>query len=167
MAEVKLEGNTVHTVGDLPPVGSTAPDFRLVNKDLADVSLRDFAGQRKVLSINPSLDTGVCAEAARQFNQRISEVPNAVALVITADLPFAQARFCEANNIDKVVTLSTMRGQQFGRDYGVLLEDGPLEGLNARAVVVLDEQDRVLHTELVPEIPQQPDYDAALNALKG
>lgn len=166
MAEVKLEGNTIHTAGDLPAVGSKAPDFTLVDRDLKEVSLGDFAGKRKVITINPSLDTGLCAEAARQFGERVSQVPNAVALVITADLPFAQARYCDTNNVDNVVTLSTFRNPAFGRDYGVLIEDGPTAGLNARAVLVLDENDKVLHNELVPEISQAPDYDAAIQALQ-
>jgi len=165
MAEVTLKGSPIHTNGDLPAVGSTAPDFRLTNKDLADVGLDDFAGKRKILSIVPSLDTGVCAESTRKFNQLVAERDDVVVLVIAADLPFAMTRFCGAEGIDRVHTLSIMRSKNFAKDYGVLIQDGPLAGITARAVVVLDADNRVLHTELVPEIGQEPDYDAAFAAL--
>jgi thioredoxin-dependent peroxiredoxin len=165
MAEVTLKGSPIHTNGDLPAVGSTAPDFRLTNKDLADVGLDDFAGKCKILSIVPSLDTGVCAESTRKFNQLVAERDDVVVLVIAADLPFAMTRFCGAEGIDRVHTLSMMRSKNFAKDYGVLIQDGPLAGITARAVVALDADNRVLHAELVPEIGQEPDYDAAFAAL--
>jgi thiol peroxidase len=165
MAEITLKGNPIHTNGDLPAVGSKAPDFRLTKSDLADVGLADFAGKSKILSIVPSLDTGVCAESTRRFNQLVASRDDVVVLVISADLPFAQGRFCSAEGIDRVVTLSIMRSRNFAKDYGVLIQDGPLAGITARAVVLLDADDKVLHTELVPEIGQEPDYDAAFAAL--
>jgi len=167
MATVTLKGNPIHTSGELPPARSTAPDFRLTAKDLSDVSLQNFAGKRKLLNIVPSLDTGVCAASARRFNQEAAAVPGAAVLTVSRDLPFAQARFCAAEGIENVVTLSELRDLSFGEAYGVRIVDGPLQGLLARAVVVLDEQDRVLYTELVPEIAQEPDYAKALAALRG
>ncbi|HSD62053.1 MAG TPA: thiol peroxidase, partial [Burkholderiales bacterium] len=152
--------------GKFPKPGDKAPDFRLVDKDLKDVSLRDYAGKRKVLNIVPSLDTPVCAQSTRVFNKRASEANNTVVLVIAADLPFAMSRFCGAEGLNNVVTLSTMRGAEFKRNYGVDITSGPIAGVTARAVVVLDENDKVLHAELVPEIKQEPNYDAALAALK-
>ena len=166
MATVTLKGNPIHTSGELPAKGSRAPDFRLVGADLKDVTLESYRGKRKVLNIVPSLDTAVCATSTRKFNERASALPNAVVLVVSADLPFASKRFCTTEGLANVVTLSMMRSKDFGREYGVLLEDGPLAGLTARAVVVLDEQDRVLHAQLVPEIAEEPDYDAALAAAK-
>jgi len=165
MAEVTLRGTPIHTNGELPAAGSTAPEFRLTNKDLADVGLADFAGKKKILSIVPSLDTGVCAESTRKFNQLVAARDDVVVLVISADLPFAQNRFCGAEGIDRVHTLSMMRSKNFGKDYGVLIQDGPLAGITARAVLALDAENRVLHAELVPEIGQEPDYDAAFAAL--
>ena len=165
MAQITLKGNPIHTVGDLPVVGSTAPDFTLTAGDLSDVSLQDFAGKRKVVNIVPSLDTPVCANQTRTFNQRAGSLDNTVVLVVSADLPFAQGRFCETENLENVKPLSMMRGRKFAKDYGVMIVDGPLEGITARAVVVLDENDRVVHAELVPEIGQEPDYDAALASL--
>jgi len=167
MATVTLKGNPIHTSGELPPAGSTAPDFRLTAKDLSDVSLQNFTGKRKLLNIVPSLDTGVCAASARRFNQEAAAVPGAAVLTVSRDLPFAQARFCAAEGIENVVTLSELRDLSFGEAYGVRIVDGPLQGLLARAVVVLDEQNRVLYTELVPEIAQEPDYAKALAALRG
>lgn len=165
MRTVTLEGEPLNVGGHFPLVGDTAHSFMLVNKDLADVSLSEFAGKRKVLSIVPSIDTPVCATSTRVFNQRASSLPNTVVLVISADLPFAQSRFCGAEGLNDVVMLSTMRGRDFFKDYGVMITDPPLSGLMARAVVVLDENDKVIHAELVPEITQEPDYDAALQAL--
>lgn len=165
MATVTLDGNPVHTVGQLPAVGTKAPDFSLTGSDLADVGIGDFAGKHKVLNIVPSLDTPVCASSARQFNERASRLNNTVVLTISADLPFAQQRFCETKGIEDVITLSMMRDRQFGHDYGILQADGPMAGINARAVVVLDDNDEVVHTELVGEIGDEPDYDAALAAL--
>lgn len=165
MATVTLEGETLNVGGHFPQVGETGHGFMLVDKDLKDVSLSEFAGKRKVLSIVPSIDTPVCATSTRVFNQRASEMNNTVVLVISADLPFAQSRFCGAEGLDKVIMLSTMRGRDFHKDYGVMITDPPLSGLMARAVIILDEKDRVIHTELVPEITQEPDYDAAIAAL--
>ncbi len=165
MAEITLKGNPIHTNGDLPAAGSTAPDFRLTTNELNDVGLEDFAGKRKILSIVPSLDTGVCAESTLKFNELVARHDDVVMLVVSADLPFAQARFCGAEGIDRLHTLSMMRSKNFAKDYGVLVQDGPLAGVTARAVVVLDAGNKVLYTELVPEIGQEPDYDAAFAAL--
>lgn len=166
MATVTLQGEALKTNGDLPEVGSPAPDFRLVDKDLADRSLGDFAGRRKLLSIVPSLDTPVCAESTRKLNELAREDPEAVVLIASADLPFAQQRFCGSEGLENVVTLSMMRDKAFARDYGVLLEDGPLAGLTARAVVAMDGENRITHTQLVPEIGDEPDYDAAVAAVR-
>jgi thiol peroxidase len=166
MSTVTLKGNPVHVDGSLPATGATAPAFSLVAKDLKNVTLADFAGKRKVLNIFPSVDTPTCATSVRHFNQDASGLDNAVVLCISADLPFAQARFCGAEGLENVVTLSTMRGASFLKDYGVAIADGPLAGLAARAVVVLDEHDKVLHSELVGEIAHEPNYEAALAALK-
>jgi thiol peroxidase len=165
MATVTLEGNAFHTVGELPRVGTKAPNFMLTAPDLRDVSLTEFSGKRKLLNIVPSLDTPVCATSTRKFNQAGHARPNAVMLMISADLPFAMGRFCQGEGLQNVIPLAMMRSKEFGRDYGVLLTDGPLAGINARAVVVLDENDAVLYSELVPEIAHEPDYEAALAAL--
>lgn len=162
---VTLGGNPLQVGGDFPRPGQHAPAFSLVGKDLADVTLASFAGKRKILNIFPSLDTPTCAMSVRQFNQRANDRPNTVVLCISADLPFAQSRFCGAEGLTNVVTLSTMRGRDFLAAYGVDLQTGPLAGVAARAVVVLDEADRVLYSQLVPEIKQEPDYAAALAAL--
>ncbi len=166
MAVTHLKGNVVNTSGNLPAPGSPAPAFRLTTGSLADVGLEAYAGKRKVLNIVPSLDTAVCATSARHFNQAAASLVNTVVLVISADLPFAQGRFCSAEGLANVVPLSMMRDREFARAYGVLLVDGPLAGLCARAVVVLDEQDRVLHTQLVDEITTEPDYEATLATLR-
>lgn len=163
---VTLKGNPITLKGSFPKVGQVAPAFTLVNKELKDVSLKDFAGKRKVLDIVPSLDTAVCAASARKFNEAATKLANTVVLVISADLPFASNRFCAAEGLENVVTLSLMRGREFLYDYGVQIADSPLAGLASRAVLVLDENDRVLHAELVKEIAQEPNYDAALAALK-
>ncbi|WP_295403532.1 thiol peroxidase [uncultured Thiocystis sp.] len=165
MAQTALQGNPVNLSGDLPAIGSTAPDFKLVDKDLADKTLADFAGKKKLLNIVPSLDTPVCATSTKKFNAAISGKADAVALVISADLPFAMGRFCGAEGIENVIGLSMMRSRNFAKDYGVLIEDGPLAGITARAVVVLDADNTVLYTQLVPEITEEPDYDAALAVL--
>ncbi len=165
MATITLQGNETHTNGDLPAIGSTAPDFKLTNGDLQDVSLADFAGKKKLLNIVPSLDTPTCAESTRRFNAAAAERPDTVFLVISADLPFAQGRFCTSEGLDNVIPLSMMRDKNFAKDYGVLIQDGPLAGITARAVVVLDENDKVIHTQLVPEIADEPDYETALKAL--
>ena len=164
MAQVTFQGSPISTNGNLPAIGQVAPDFTLVAADLSEKSLADFAGKRKVLNIFPSIDTGVCAQSVRTFNKRASSLDNTVVLCISADLPFAQARFCGAEGLDNVVSLSTFRSN-FARDYGVAVESSPLRGLTARAVVVLDENDKVLHAELVGEIAHEPNYDAALAVL--
>lgn len=166
MAETKLGGNPVHTSGELPKKGSQAPDFTLTKTDLSDVSLKDFAGKKVILNIFPSIDTDVCAASVRRFNQEATVADGAVVLAISKDLPFAHKRFCGAEGIDSVISLSELRNTDFGSAYGVRLEDGPLKGLFARSIVVLDENGNVLYTELCPEIKEEPDYDAALAAVK-
>lgn len=167
MATVTLKGNPFTTHGELPSAGSQAPGFRLVRGDLSEATLADFAGRRKIVNIVPSLDTPVCAAQARRFNEAAAGLENTVVLVISGDLPFAQKRFCTTEGIANLETLSTFRSPEFGRDWGIGLANGPLAGLTARAVVVTDEHDRVIHTQLVPEIGQEPDYEAALGALGG
>jgi len=166
MAEITLKGNKIHTVGQLPAVGAPAPDFKLTKGDLSDVSLAAFAGKRLVLNIVPSLDTGVCAASARRFNQEAAALADTVVLTVSNDLPFAQSRFCEAESLKNVVTLSQLRDREFGRAYGATIVDGPLAGLLSRAVVVVDREGKVAYTEQVPEIVQEPDYEAALAAVK-
>ncbi len=165
MSTVTFHGKPVAVDGTFPAVGSTAPAFKLVNGDLADVTLANFAGKRKVLNIFPSIDTPVCANSVRHFNELASKLENTVVLCISADLPFAQGRFCGAEGIANVTTLSMLRGREFLRDYGVAIADGPLAGVAARAVVVLDANNKVLHAQLVGEIADEPDYEAALKAL--
>ncbi|MDQ2640198.1 MAG: thiol peroxidase [Pseudomonadota bacterium] len=165
MSSVTLGGNPVSVGGHFPARGETAPSFNLVGKDLSNVGLGQFAGKRKVLNIFPSVDTPTCAMSVRQFNTRASGLANTVVLCISADLPFAQARFCAAEGLENVVTLSLMRGRNFLQDYGVDITDGPLAGLAARAVVVLDGNNNVLHSQLVGEIKNEPDYAAALAVL--
>lgn len=166
MTTVTFKGNAVPLEGSFPKVGETAPDFSLVNANLEDVSLAAYAGKKKVLTINPSYDTGVCAKTAATFNRRAAEVPDLVVLTISADLPFAQKRFCSAEGLDNVISLSMMRDKAFARAYGVLIAGGPMAGLTARAVVALDGNNKVLHAQLVSEITNEPDYDAALAAVK-
>lgn len=166
MAQVTLKGNPIHTSGSLPATGSPAPAFTLTGTDLGEVKLERFKGQRVVLNIFPSLDTATCATSVRKFNARASQAANTTVLCISADLPFAAKRFCVAEGLDKVVPASVFRSGDFAKAYGLDLVDGPLRGLLARAVVVVDEHGSVIHTELVPEIGQEPDYDAALAALK-
>ncbi len=166
MSTVTLEGNPLHVEGHFPQPGEKAHSFMLVDKDLNDVALSHFKGKRKVLSIVPSLDTPTCAASTRVFNEKASSLPNAVVIVISSDLPFAQSRFCGAEGLDNVITLSTLRGRDFHRDYGVLITEHPLTGLTARAVIVLDENDTVIYSQLVPEIADEPDYDAVLEVLK-
>ncbi len=165
MANLTFLGSTVTTNGELPAVGSTAPDFSLPNRDLQDLGLSDFAGRKRLLNIVPSLDTPTCATSTRKFNEYFAGREDAVALVISADLPFAQGRFCATEGLKNVVTLSLMRSKKFAKKYGVLIKDGPLKGLTARAVVVIDENGTVTYTQLVPDIADEPDYDAALRAL--
>lgn len=165
MAQITHRGNAIHTSGDLPKVGSAAPAYTLVRTDLSEVSGKDLAGKRVVLNIFPSIDTPTCAASVRKFNARANEKPNTTVLCVSADLPFAQKRFCGAEGLENVVPASTFRAADFGQAYGVNLVDGPLKGLLARAVVVIDAAGKVVHTELVPEIAQEPDYDAALAVL--
>jgi len=166
MTEVTLKGNPVQVSGDFPQAGEQAKPFRLVGADLSDVELASFTGKRKVLNIFPSVDTPTCATSKRKFNDHANALANTVVLCISADLPFAQARFCGAEGLANVINLSTMRGSEFLNDYGVAISSGPLAGVAARAVVVIDEQDKVLHSELVAEIANEPNYDAAIASLK-
>ena len=166
MATITFKGNPIQTSGHLPDKGAFAPDFKLAKTDLSDVSLKDFAGKKKILNVVPSLDTGVCATSAKKFNEAVSALGSVVLLNVSADLPFAAGRFCESNGLKNVVALSTFRSPDFAKAYGVAIVDGPLAGLTARAVVVLDAQNKVLHAELVPEIAQEPDYAAALAAVR-
>jgi len=165
MAQITLKGNPIHTAGDLPKAGNPAPTFTLTRKDLSEVSLADFKGQRVVLNIFPSIDTPTCATSVRTFNAQASKAANTVVLCVSQDLPFAAGRFCAAEGLDNVVPASAFRAPEFGKAYGVTLVDGPLRGLLARAVVVLDETGKVVYTELVPEIAQEPNYEAALKVL--
>lgn len=165
MAKITLKGSPIHTNGNLPMLGAKAVDFQLVDANLNDRSLKDYKGKRKIISIVPSLDTSVCSTSAKKFNDKIKTHPEVIVLVVSADLPFAQKRFCSAENVANVITLSMMRNKEFAKAYGVLIEDGPLAGICARAVLVLDENDHILYTELVPEIAQEPNYDKALEAL--
>jgi thiol peroxidase len=165
MTTVSLKGNPVRVDGDFPAVGQQAPDFQLTNGALADVALKDFSGKRKVLNIVPSLDTPTCATSTRKFNEFAGSLSNTAVLVISADLPFAAKRFCELEGLKNVVHLSTFRHPEFLPAWGVRLADGPLAGLTARAVVVLDENNKVVHSEMVPEIANEPNYAAALSAL--
>jgi thiol peroxidase len=164
MATIKLGGNPIHTVGELPKKGEKAPDFKLTRSDLKDVSLADFAGKTKILNILPSLDTGVCAASTRRFNQEAAKLGNTVILTVSNDLPFAQKRFCEAEGIKEVIALSELRARDFGEAYGVRIADGPMAGLMSRAVLVVDGNDVVVYAEQVPEIAQEPDYASALAA---
>ena len=165
MATITLKGNPIHTNGSLPGVGTSAPDFVLVDTELNSVSLATYQGKKKVLNIFPSVDTPVCALSTKKFNAEASKYPDTTFLMISADLPFAMQRFCAAEGASDVVSLSLMRDKHFAQDYGVLITDGPLAGITARAVVVLDAGNRVLHAELVPEIAQEPNYEQALAAL--
>ncbi len=165
MSSVTLGGNPIEVIGVFPKKGDSAPEFSLVAKNLSDVSLDSFQGKRKILNIFPSIDTPTCATSVRQFNAKANTLPNTVVLCISADLPFAQSRFCGAEGLENVVTLSTMRGREFMEAYGVAIGSGPLVGVTARAVVVLDENNQVIHSELVSEIKHEPDYSAALAVL--
>lgn len=165
MSTVTFKGTPIQLAGTFPTVGKQAPDFKLAAGDLSDKQLADFKGKTKILNIVPSLDTPVCAISARKFNEAVSTRNNVVLLNISADLPFAQGRFCESNALRNIVPLSTFRAPTFGTDYGVQLAEGPLAGLTARAVVVLDASNNVTYTELVPEIAQEPNYDAALKMV--
>ena len=161
MATITLQGNKIHTVGELPAPGSKAPAFTLTNTDLGETSLADFAGKPVILNIFPSIDTGVCAESTRRFNKAAAG-DKSVVLCISADLPFALSRFCGAEGLDKVVTLSSFRNPEFGENYGLTITDGALRGLLSRAVIVIDSSGKVVYNEQVPEIAQEPNYEAAL-----
>ena len=162
---VTLRGTPLRVDGDLPAVGAKAPDFKLTSGALAEVSLKDFAGKRKVFNIYPSIDTPTCATSTRKFNEAAGDMANTVVLCVSGDLPFAAKRFCELEGLKNVAHLSTFRHPEFLKAWGVAMADGPLAGLTARAVVVLDENDKVIHSEMVPEIAQEPNYAAALKSL--
>lgn len=164
-SQTKLGPNTADLIGNLPAVGSTAPAFVLTGNDMSDKHLKDFAGKKVILNIFPSVDTGVCATSTRKFNQYLSSLENTVVLCVSKDLPFAQKRFCGAEGIDKAITLSDFRSRGFGKDYGVELTSSAFAGLFARAIVVIDPSGKIKHTELVPQIGEEPNYDAALKAL--
>jgi len=166
MAEITLKGNKINTIGNLPAVGTQLPDFKLVKNDLSIARLADYAGKRLVLNIFPSLDTGTCASSVRYFNQEASSLENTVVLCISKDLPFAQARFCGAEGLTNVETLSDFRNGKFGKDYQVEIVDGPLANLESRAVIVADETGKIIYTQQVPEIVDEPDYAPVLAALK-
>ncbi|MBF0292625.1 MAG: thiol peroxidase [Nitrospinae bacterium] len=166
MAKITLKGNPVNTSGNLPATGAKAPDFKLTKTDLADVTMKDFAGKKLVINIFPSVDTAVCAMSVRRFNADVTKIPNTVCLCVSLDLPFAHKRFCAAEGIENVVMATELRDRSFGADYGVRMTDGPLAGLFSRAVVVVDEKGIVIHTQQVPDITQEPDYDAALKSLR-
>ena len=165
MATITLKGNPVHTAGNLPETGQNAPDFWLVKSDMSELRLSELNGKRVILNIFPSLDTDVCAASVRKFNEKAAGLDNTVVLAISNDLPFAMGRFCSAEGIRRVITLSAFRNPSFGKEYGVEITDGPFAGLLARSVLVLDEQGKVIHSQLVPEIAQEPDYEAALSVL--
>lgn len=165
MSNVTLSGNPIDVSGSFPAPGDSAPAFTLTDQEMQDIGLDQFAGKRKILNIIPSIDTGVCAASTRKFNEKASNLDNTVVLIVSADLPFAAGRFCGAEGLTKVIPLSCFRNYSFQQDYGVAMQNGPLAGLTARAVVVLDENNKVLHSELVSEIKNEPDYEAALKAL--
>ena len=165
MAKITFKGSTVNTSGELPKVGAKAPDFTLLNRDLEEVNLTDFKGKNVVLNIFPSLDTGVCAASVRKFNKEAASLDNTVVLGISADLPFAADRFCSAEGIENVITLSVFRDEYFAKNYGVSLVDGPLKGLTARAVVIVNPEGKVIYNQLVPEITEEPDYNSAINSI--
>ncbi len=167
MSDITLKGNPTHTNGVLPQVGEQAPDFLLTDQDLKDVNLKNYSGKKKLLCIVPSLDTPVCSKSTKKYNEHASEFSQDVILIISSDLPFAQKRFCGVEDVQNVITLSTIRSKKFLEDYGVLITDGPLQGICARAQLVLNENDKVIYSELVPELGSEPNYDEALKALKG
>ena len=165
MAKITLKGNIINTLGNLPEIGSAAKDFLLTKTDLSDVSLNDFSGKRIVMNIFPSVDTGVCATSVRRFNAELDKMKNTVVLCISVDLPFAHQRFCGAEGLNNVISLSEMRVRKFGEDYGVRIIDGPLAGIFSRAVIVIDETGKIIYTEQVPEIAQEPDYAPVIKLL--
>jgi thiol peroxidase len=167
MAQIRLNGNPIQTIGQLPENGTQAPDFKLTKSDLSDTSLKDFKGKKVILNIFPSLDTPVCAASVRRFNQEAASLNNTTVVSVSKDLPFAHKRFCSTEGIENVISTSELRDDSsFSSDYGVKITDGPMAGLMARSVVILDENGKVIYTELVPEITQEPDYEKALAALK-
>lgn len=166
MSKVTLKGNEFNTIGELPVVGSKAPEFELVKTDLSEIKNSDLTGKRVILNIFPSLDTAVCASSVRKFNVEATKLENAVVVCVSKDLPFAHGRFCTTEGINNVIPASEFRSNNFGKNYGVMMVDGPLQGLMARAVVVLDENGTVLYNQLVPEITEEPDYQSALDVLK-
>lgn len=166
MAKITFKGNDVNTNGSLPTVGATAPDFKGVKSDLSELHLKDLQGKKVVINVFPSLDTPVCAASVRHFNKEAASLPNTVVLAVSKDLPFAQGRFCTAEGIDKVIPLSAFRCSCFENGYGMLMTDGPLKGLLARGVIVVDEKGKVIYEELVSEITDEPNYEAAIASLK-
>jgi thioredoxin-dependent peroxiredoxin len=166
MTQITFKSDPVHTIGELPKIGDKAPDFLLAKTDLSDISLKDVSGKKVILNIFPSIDTPVCSISVARFNEEISKFDNAIVIGASLDLPFAHARFCETEGIKNVITASELRNREFGSNYGVRMVDGPLAGLLARAIVVIDENSKVIYTQLVGEITQEPDYDKALNMLK-
>jgi thiol peroxidase len=166
MAQITLQGNPIETVDSLPGVNTQAPEFTLTRTDLSDCRLSDFAGQTVVLNIFPSIDTSVCAASVRRFNAEASNYDNTVVLCVSADLPFAHQRFCEGEGLDRVIPLSVFRSPDFGKNYGVTIASGPIAGLLSRAIVIIDKEGRIVYTEQVPEIAQEPDYEAALQVLE-
>lgn len=167
MAKITLGGNETNTIGNLPAIGNDAPDFLLVSKDMSEKTLASYYGQKVVLNIYPSIDTGVCAASTKKFNEEADKLQNTRIVCVSRDLPFALSRYCEAEGIKSLDNLTNFRdGGDFGRNYGVEITDGAFKGLNARAIVVINEEGKVTYTELVPEVGQEPDYEAALSALK-
>lgn len=165
MTQITLQGTPIETIGELPAVNTPAPAFTLTRTDLSNASLSDFSGQTVVLNIFVSLDTSICAASVRRFNTEVSSLDNTVVLCVSSDLPFAHQRFCEAEGLEKVIPLSVFRSPEFGKDYGVKITTGPLTGLLARSIVIIDKDGKVIYTEQVPEIAQDPDFEAALQAL--
>ena len=166
MTKITLQGNEIKTVGKLPKVGKKAPAFKLVGNDLSVSKLKDFKGKKVLLNITPSLDTGICAASLRKFNEEGAKLENTVVINVSKDLPFAQARFCGAEGIEDAITLSDFQTKKFGKKYGVTIKTGPMKGLLSRAVVAIDEKGKVIYTQQVPEIVEEPNYEAALEALK-
>ena len=166
MAKLTLKGNEVNTNSEIVQIGQTAPDFTLVDSDLNDINLASYEGKNKVLSIVPSLDTPVCQKSTLIFNEKVAELDDTVMLIVSSDLPFAMKRFCTSESLDNVIPVSMMRSRNFAKDYGVLLIDGPLSGITSRAVVVISKDNKILHSELVSEIANEPNYQAALDSLK-
>lgn len=166
MAKITLKSKPINTIGNLPETGSQAPDFKLTKTDLSDISLKDHSGKRIILNIFPSLDTEVCANSVRHFNVAAEKLSNTVVLCVSRDLPFAHKRFCTTEGLENVISASELRDTRFGEDYGVRIIDGPLAGLFARAIVIIDETGKIIYTEQVPEITQEPDYKTAINTLK-